>query len=428
MIKLIAEYKDPLLYLEKVQQSSTFAFLHSSLKSSYSGNYSVLAFFPIDEIRTNDFNIFSKKLQPKPEQGNIDYFSDGWFGYISYEAKHAFERLPTESKSFKDYPHFHFIRYGLRLVFHHEKKMCQLYASNQSFIDTFTAMQQQAAVATQPKLEHLSSNFDKDSYIEMVKKAQNYIRKGDIFEVNVSQKFTGSFSLAPSPIELYKQLIQLSPSHYSALLSFGTTSIISSSPERFLQYKNGFVTSKPIKGTRPRAQNPEEDEQIRQALASSEKDKAENAMIVDLVRNDLGKIATFGGVTVENLFQIERYKTVFQMVSTIRAQMRDKITKSDIIKATFPPGSMTGAPKIRAIEIASELEGVSRGIYSGALGYIGFDAYLDLSVIIRTLILHENKFEFQVGGAITADSNPEDEYKESMDKAAALLSLLNNFN
>lgn len=200
--------------------------------------------------------------------------------------------------------------------------------------------------------------------------------------------------------------------------------MISSSPERFLSLRDKSLESKPIKGTRPRRADFFEDEANYLDLLHSEKDRAENVMIVDLVRNDMGRVSETGTVKVPHLCIIEKYSTVFQMVSTIQSKLETGKDSTDAIRACFPPGSMTGAPKIRAMEIIEELEEFKRGIYSGALGYIGYDGDVDLSVVIRTLILHKDEGYFQTGGAIVWDSEPDKEYQECLDKAQGIINAL----
>lgn len=427
MIKSSIPYQSPLEAFLQFKHEKHVAFLYSAFTNSYSGKYSVLALYKEDELKTNSFLEFEQRIGLKENAASAeDYFADGWFGYISYEAKHSFEKLPKSPPSTISTHHYHFMRFGLVCVFNNEDKTCRVFASSEENLTRFNKTLTQPNSDSNPEwvAGAVSSNFSRSAYMDMVGKAREYILEGDIFEVNLTQKFSGKFLQRGNTAALFAELMEKSPSHYAAFFRFGELSILSSSPERFVKAKNGAISSKPIKGTRPRGKDDTSDRALKEELRNSQKDRAENAMIVDLVRNDLGRISKIGSVEAARLFEVESYQTVHQMVSTVTSELEESASIFDLIRAAFPPGSMTGAPKIRAMEIASELEKIERGIYSGALGYIGRDHYMDLSVVIRTLIIEENSFEFQVGGAITADSDPASEYQESLDKAKAIFSVL----
>jgi anthranilate/para-aminobenzoate synthase component I len=221
---------------------------------------------------------------------------------------------------------------------------------------------------------------------------------------------------------LYRALRQLSPAPFAAYLELPEVTIVSSSPERFMRLdRSGRVESRPIKGTRRRGASEEEDTLLAKELERSRKDRAENLMIVDLVRNDLGRVCQTGSVEVPELMAIEQYATVFQMVSTVRGTLRNDCDVADLLRATFPPGSMTGAPKIAAMKLIDRIEPVRRGIYSGAIGYFDSAGGLDLSVVIRTLLVRDGRVHLHSGGAVVSDSDPQGEYRESIDKIRALL-------
>jgi para-aminobenzoate synthetase component 1 len=224
--------------------------------------------------------------------------------------------------------------------------------------------------------------------------------------------------------ELYKRLTKINPAPFGGFLNFGEESIISASPERFLHLENDVVRTRPMKGTRPRGKTGKEDERLENDLLKSEKDKAELMMIVDLERNDIGRVCEYGSVCLESRRDIEKYSTVFQTTSTVRGRLSKEKDRIDLLKACFPGGSITGAPKIRAMEIIEELEPTRRGIYTGSLGYLSFSGEMDLNILIRTLVAKKNKIHFQVGGGIVADSDPEEEYQETLDKAKALFGAL----
>jgi para-aminobenzoate synthetase component I len=400
-----------------------FCILFSSEKKWYSGKYSVFAIFPKEKIISNNFDDL-KKLEIN--KVNSDYFSDGYFGYLSYDLKNSFEDLEVENESYIKSPLIMLYRFHLCFVFKHEEQELIAYCSNRSYLRKWEELEEKTPEVFQDlHVNKLHSNFNKKEYLKAVKKVKNYIIEGDIFEANLTRKFYGELANNNSNLDLFWRLIQKSPSQYSAYFQFDQLSILSSSPERFIKLKGQNLNSKPIKGTRKRDPDLIKDKLLKEDLFNSEKDRAENLMIVDLVRNDFGKIAEIGSIKVSDLFKIESYETVYQMHSSIDAIVKKEYSVWDIIKACFPPGSMTGAPKIRAMEICTEIEQMRRGIYSGVLGYIGLDSYLDLSVVIRTLILSGNKFEFQVGGAIVYDSNPEDEYEETLIKAKAISEILN---
>lgn len=273
-----------------------------------------------------------------------------------------------------------------------------------------------------PKSAPPQCHFDRDSYCQVVQRAKDYIAAGDIFQVNLSQRF--SVAQREDSWQLYRRLRHINPAPFAAFLHFDDVEVVSASPERFLQVQQGQVETCPIKGTRPRGRNREEDLQMRRELWHSEKDRAELVMIVDLERNDLGRVCRVGSVRVPELYRLEEYPTVFHLVSTVVGELAPGKDVVDLLVACFPGGSITGAPKVRAMEIIEELEPVRRGIYTGSIGYIGFDGDMDLNIVIRTLVVKNGRIYFQVGGGITADSEPPAEYLETLDKARALVRAL----
>ena len=264
----------------------------------------------------------------------------------------------------------------------------------------------------------LQSNFQKDEYLNAIVKAKDYIRKGDIFQVNLSQRFSCPYTSLP--FDLFEKLAFINPAPFSAFLNFSDVSVISSSPERFLNLKGDKIHTRPIKGTRKRGGNKEEDKLLAKELLNSPKDRAELIMIVDLERNDLGKFCYYGTVRVKELVTLETNPTVFHTVSTVGGKVVDGMTPVECVKYCFPGGSITGAPKVRSMEIIEELEPTRRNIYTGAIGYISWNRRMDLNIAIRTIIIKDNTAYFQVGGGIVADSNPELEYEETLHKGKAL--------
>ncbi len=263
----------------------------------------------------------------------------------------------------------------------------------------------------------IEPNLTEHEYVAMVRRAQEFIAAGDIYQVNLSQRFAASWE--GSPWALYTRLRRESPVPFGAFLDLGGSWVVSASPERFLRVRNGQVETRPIKGTRPRGSTPAQDAALADALRASAKDRAENLMIVDLLRNDLGKVCRLGSVRVPALWEVEGYSNVWQLVSTVTGTLRPEADAAALLEAAFPGGSVTGCPKIRAMEIIEELEPVRRGFYCGAIGYLGFDGGMDTSIVIRTVVLTPERLYLQVGGAVVADSDPQAEYEETLVKARA---------
>jgi para-aminobenzoate synthetase component 1 len=273
----------------------------------------------------------------------------------------------------------------------------------------------------------IKPTISKAQYLEKVKALKQHIQDGDIYEINYCITFE-AHDVTIDPLDIYQKLNAISKAPYSALAKFDKQYIISSSPELFLSKKGNKLISKPIKGTARRGKTKEEDEQLKLSLKNSLKEQTENVMIVDVVRNDLSRIAKRGTVQVEKLFDIETYEQVHQMVSTVSCELKDNITFEEIIEATFPMASMTGAPKIRAMELIDQYELYNRGPYSGALGYIDENGDFELSVLIRSIFYDEEKqyLSFSVGSAITALCDPEEEYEECLLKAKAMIEVLSS--
>ncbi|HEV3203152.1 MAG TPA: aminodeoxychorismate synthase component I [Gemmataceae bacterium] len=268
----------------------------------------------------------------------------------------------------------------------------------------------------------LLSNFNRETYLQTVRRIIDYIQAGDCYQVNLAQRLLRPATV--EPLELYGRLRERNPATFAAYFNLGDVIIASSSPERFLRVENNAVETRPIKGTRPRGQTPPEDRARIQELLASAKDRAENVMIVDLLRNDLGRVCRYYSVRVPAVCRVETYPFVHHLVSEVRGQLREGLTPLDLLRAAFPGGSVTGAPKIRAMEIIAELEPSARGPYCGSLGYIGFDGTMDTNILIRTFTAGRGWFQFPVGGGIVADSLPEHEYQETWQKAQGLLRAL----
>lgn len=267
-------------------------------------------------------------------------------------------------------------------------------------------------------------NFTRDGYLRAVRTIQDYIRAGDVYQVNLAQRFEAE--VPAGAWALYRALRRINPAPRSCYMEIGPLVLVSASPEVFLTYDplTRRAVTKPIKGTRPRSGDPDEDDRLARELAASEKDRAENVMIVDMERNDLGRVAEYGSVEVTRLWDIEKHPNVFQMVSTVEATLREDCGPVDLLRASFPGGSITGAPKVRAMQIIDELEPHRRGIYTGSAGFIDNRGAMDLSIVIRSFVVSGSKAWFHGGGGILIDSDPESEYQETLDKVCGLRTAL----
>jgi para-aminobenzoate synthetase component 1 len=270
----------------------------------------------------------------------------------------------------------------------------------------------------------LRSSFTHRAYLEAVARVREYILAGDIFQANLSQRFEGP--LAEPTFDLYRRLRRRNAAPFAAYLDLGSFAVLSASPERFLRLDENrrHVETRPIKGTRPRGLGPMHDAALGRALAESDKDRAENVMIVDLLRNDLSRVCRPGTVRVPELFALEQHPTVHHLVSTVVGELEPGTAPVELLRAAFPGGSITGAPKVRAMEIIAELEPTRRGVYCGSIGYISSTGAMDMSIVIRTYVALRGRVYFQAGGGIVADSDPEQEYRETLDKARALIEVL----
>jgi len=274
-------------------------------------------------------------------------------------------------------------------------------------------------------LGEVGSDMEQGRYLTAIRRIKHYIREGDCYQVNLARCF--SVPAEGDAWQAYRVLRRLNAAPFGAYLNTPYCRVMSSSPERFLQVRNGVVETRPIKGTCPRSSEPAEDQMLADRLANSPKDRAENLMIVDLLRNDLGKVCAIGSVEVLDMFKVEHFARVHHLVSTVRGRLAAGETAASLLRACFPGGSITGAPKLRAMEIIEELETQRRGLYCGAIGYLGFDGNMDTNIAIRTLVHAEHMVRYAAGGGIVADSDPDAEYREIQDKAAPMLELMRRF-
>jgi para-aminobenzoate synthetase component 1 len=391
------------------------------------------------------------KVDPSAYRDSQIPFLGGAVGYFGYELNYVLEKLPSLGDDDLGLPDSYFMFVDHVLIYDHLEK--RLFLSVIAFDEIqevahekvegrFNELREwmlsvEAEIVTER--EHLTScrlnldvdrettstevqfreMFNESQYMAAVQNAKDHIFAGDIFEVCMTHRFDCDFE--GDPFDLYKDLRRINPAPFASFLNLPCVKVVSSSPERFVRVdRQGWCASRPIKGTRPRGKTPRQDKQLHRELMASIKDRAENMMIVDLVRNDFGRVCEVGTVQVSELMIIEKYATVFQMVSTIIGKLEQGKNSLDLVQACFPGGSMTGAPKIEAMKIIDALEPVKRGIYSGSIGYIDYAGNLDLNIVIRTILIKDGKAYFQVGGAIVADSDPRDEYLETLHKARAL--------
>jgi para-aminobenzoate synthetase component 1 len=353
----------------------------------------------------------------------------GWFGY---DLGRRLEQLPALAADREQLPDMAVGLYDWAVVVDHRARRAWLVGRGrdpatarawQGLVEAFEA----AVDAPEPRASFrvtgaVASNMSRARYAEAFQRVKGYIRSGDCYQVNLAQRFA-----APARGDAwsaYLRLRRLNPAPFSAFVSTPHGSALCSSPERFLRLADGQVETRPIKGTRPRSGVPESDSELARELAHSPKDRAENLMIVDLLRNDLGRVCAPGSIRVPRLFEVESYATVHHLVSTVTGTLGSGHRAPSLLRACFPGGSITGAPKIRAMEIIEELEPHRRGVYCGAIGYLGFDGAMDTNIAIRTLVYNRGLIRLWAGGGIVHDSVLEAEYQETFQKAAALLRLL----
>ncbi|MFD2114082.1 aminodeoxychorismate synthase component I [Thiorhodococcus fuscus] len=376
------------------------------------------------------FTLLAETLGPSRPAPEELPFAGGAIGYFGYDLGRRLERLPSLAFDVEDIPDMAVGIYDWALVVDHQACRSHLVGPDRETLDVYARLLSGALAGRSTGTAHRSfrvlgqvgSNMSHGQYLESIGRIKQYLREGDCYQVNFAQRF--SVPAEGDPWQAYKLLRQLNPAPFGGYLDIGDCQVLSSSPERFLRVREGEVETKPIKGTRPRGADPIEDLLLSDALRLSPKDRAENLMIVDLLRNDLGKVCEIGSVRVPKLFEIERFARVHHLVSTVRGHLARGCGALDLLRACFPGGSITGAPKKRAMEIIEELEPHRRGVYCGAIGYVGFDGAMDTNIAIRTLVHSGGVARCWAGGGIVMDSDPESEYRETYDKAAPLLDLL----
>ncbi|HZV62193.1 MAG TPA: aminodeoxychorismate synthase component I [Methylophilaceae bacterium] len=425
-------------------------YLDSGYPRSQYGRYDIMTAAPLVTLVTNGkvtriadekgeretdedpFKLLKSCLAVQPVTDSEFPFSGGAVGYFGYDLARRLERLPDLALDAEDIPQMMIGIYDWAVVVDHQEQNAYLVShgiheeTRENWQALCARFEQSAPEAGEfAALSALVSNMDKVGYATAFQKIKRYIHEGDCYQVNFAQRFAARAE--GDAWQAYLQLRRISPAPFSAYMNLPGLQILSASPERFLQVKRGTVETRPIKGTRPRSHDPIEDAKNKAELEASLKDRAENLMIVDLLRNDIGKSCVPGAVKVERLFALESFANVHHLVSTVTGELAPGKTSLDLLRGCFPGGSVTGAPKLRAMEIIEELEPHRRGIYCGAIGYIGFDGNMDTNIAIRTGVFSGGEFRFWAGGGIVADSELQKEYGETWDKASSMLQLMQYF-
>ncbi len=362
---------------------------------------------------------------PRPAKGAPGLpFNGGAMGYFAYDLGRRFERLPVMADDDIGIPEMAVGIYDWAVVVDHANRRSWLVdaapdAQNARRLKALFTLPPSASNGRRFKARgNMRTTLEGTAYVRAFERIQHYIREGDCYQVNLARRF--SVSVEGDPWSAYLRLRRLNPAPHAGYMNLPFMQVLSSSPERFLRVRQGVVETKPIKGTRPRSGDPREDRRLADTLRHSIKDRAENVMIVDLLRNDLGKNCAIGSVEVPALFEIESFSSVHHLVSTVRGRLAEGKGPLDLLRGCFPGGSITGAPKLRAMEIIEALEPCRRTLYCGAMGYIGFDGSMDTNIAIRTLLHIDGTVHFWAGGGIVADSSVTEEYQECEDKVATI--------
>ena len=426
-------------------------FLDSGKPGSVQGRYDVISAEPVatfvtrngstlvtgpagDTVSTDQpFNLIREVLNKYQYSPGDPPFAGGAIGYVGYGMARYLADLPHVSSDPNDMPDMCFAIYDWALVVDHQEQKSWLCRQDgnrlsgqrwEELCSTLSGCHTAYPVSSFRVTSAIRSSISAQQYSAIFDRIQKYIHDGDCYQVNFAQKFTASCS--GNPWHAYLNLREINPSPFGAYINTPYGQVLSSSPERFLRLSNRVVETKPIKGTRPRSPIPQQDQALCNELQNSVKDRAENLMIVDLLRNDLGKSCEPGSIEVPWLFKVESFSRLHHMVSKVTGKLSAGEDALSLLTNCFPGGSITGAPKYRAMEIIEELESGPRGIYCGSIGYIGFDGNMDTNIAIRTMVHQHGEIHFSAGGGIVADSTMESEYQESMDKASAMLDMLAN--
>jgi para-aminobenzoate synthetase component 1 len=386
-----------------------------------------------DPLRALAFLLRTYRLADPADEPDPDLppFLGGFVGYLGYDVAPQIERLPRKAPRDSGLPDIRLALYDTAVTVDHATGAVELWAhdlpGSTDALDRARDWRARLAKPTtlrlrQPRLGPLESNFTEAGYLDAVRKALDYIAAGDVFQVNLSQRFSARGEV--DALDLYLRLKGRSPAPFGAFLRWGEFAVVSASPEWFYQTRGDRIVTRPIKGTRPRGSTPEADARLAAELADSPKDRAELTMIVDLERNDLGRVCRYGTVRVTDPLTVESFAQVHHLVATVEGRLRSEVGPVDVVRAVFPGGSITGAPKIRAMQIIDELEPTRRGLYTGAIGYFSRGGTSAFNIAIRTALVEGGRASFQVGGGIVADSDPLAEYHETLHKGRGLREVL----
>ena len=432
----------PIDLFERLFGGLSSAFLLHSGKSYAGHRYSFLGVihepFIVGTTESNPLEQLQLTLDSF-RSNSIDYLPHFWggaVGYFGYDIVRLFEKIPKIALDDIHIPEIYIGFTDEVIVFDHLEKAIKVIvclkrgeeyeygAERLNRIVSKITSCQSPVTSHQFKAKNLKSNMTKPQFINMVKKVKGYIKEGDIFQANISQRFEAEFE--GDPWEFYKRLNYINPSPFGGYIDFGNMQIVSASPERLIKVNGRHIETRPIAGTRPRGKDSTEDKSLSAELLLNEKERAEHIMLVDLERNDLGRVCKYGSVRVEELMTLESYSHVWHIVSKVAGELREDIRFIDMLRACFPGGTITGCPKVRCMEIIDELEPVRRGIYTGSMGYIGYSGMIDLNIMIRSALVKGDKIYFHAGAGIVADSEPEREYEETLFKARAIMEALKN--
>jgi len=431
-------------------------FLDSGQPMSQFGRYDIMVANPFVRLVTNGeqtvivdgmgersskndpFELLKETLSPYRIAKTELPFEGGAIGYFAYDLARRVEHLPSVSLDAENMPQMMVGIYDWALVVDHQLRRTYLVSngmSAQTELDwpslcvLFDAPLMVVPLANFKISSALQSNMDCTQYGAAFNRVKQYIHEGDCYQVNLAQRFSAHAS--GDAWTAYLALRDISPAPFMSYMNLGdaqsSLQVLSASPERFLQVHGKHVETRPIKGTRPRSDNAVEDASNANDLQNSPKDRAENLMIVDLLRNDISKVCETGSVRADKLFALESFANVHHLVSTVTGKLAEDKTAIDLLRACFPGGSITGAPKLRAMEIIEELEPNRRGLYCGAIGYVGFDGNMDTNIAIRTAVYSDDEIRFYAGGGVVADSELAKEYRETLDKASSMLELIARF-
>lgn len=465
-VKKSEQYVECKKIFNRLYKENMAVFLDSSMKNDL-GKYAIIGICPYlilkevegtlyvngekKEVSLENFLKEYLKCHKKENHTKLPIVSGG-VGYFSYDYGRKFEQVGTRHPKRLEIPEAIFTFYDNFIIEDIEKKELYL-AANGKIKDQKSSIWQlerlikeiinhgekNRDVVKERNVEsnegmksalpenytfHIEKNFEKEQYIKAIENIIEYIKKGHIYVMNMTQQLMVKSKRVP--YQVFQNLQKHNPAPFAAYMNYGEAIIISASPERFLKIKNGIIETRPIKGTRKRGNTKEEDEALKRELESSKKDKSELLMIVDLERNDLNRVCVPGSVQVTELFQVETYATVFHLVANVMGTLREGVDVVDVLQATFPGGSITGAPKVRAMELIDELEHDRRGVYTGIIGYISLNGDSEFNIAIRTAVYEKGQYYIGVGGGITYESDTEFEYEETLQKGKALVEAIRN--